>query len=389
MNFIKFAIIAGAHLVALAIVYLLSTVGGEDDGTATAGANGLVTWSNQEANADRQIVDSSSGLPFDSRSGDLNGYNAGDRQAPTMLAQNSTVNRRRQEPTRPTQSSSGGSSSSDDVLLPLSKPVTQSYPQPSRSVPASPLPQFIEYTVVSGDSLWAISKKSNNVTVDEIRFANPSLRGNNLRVGEKLRIPRKGNSQIGSSASSATTAASSAPKDPGTIYTVKPGDSLGKIAGRQGTTVPALKAANGLRSDLIRVGQTLTIPNAVKNSSLASQQWTGRKVVVKPGDSLSKIAAIYSSDAKAIMRLNNISNEGLIRIGQTILIPESSSGAASSPVPTPRNPVVENQAESRSSMIMEDPQPAAPQETLLDIEEEGSLLIEEDLVEEPLIQIED
>ncbi len=43
-------------------------------------------------------------------------------------------------------------------------------------------------------------------------------------------------------------------------YTVQAGDSLWKIARRYGTTVEAIKQANGLTSDIIVVGQVLRIP---------------------------------------------------------------------------------------------------------------------------------
>jgi LysM repeat protein len=43
-------------------------------------------------------------------------------------------------------------------------------------------------------------------------------------------------------------------------YVVQSGDTLGVIAARFGTTVDAIKAANGLSSDVINVGQRLTIP---------------------------------------------------------------------------------------------------------------------------------
>lgn len=45
-----------------------------------------------------------------------------------------------------------------------------------------------------------------------------------------------------------------------TIYTVKSGDSLWRIAQNNGTTVNALKTANGLTGDLILIGQTLKLP---------------------------------------------------------------------------------------------------------------------------------
>jgi hypothetical protein len=43
-------------------------------------------------------------------------------------------------------------------------------------------------------------------------------------------------------------------------HKVKAGDSLGKIALKYHTTVSKLKKANGLRSDMIRIGQVLKIP---------------------------------------------------------------------------------------------------------------------------------
>jgi LysM repeat protein len=43
-------------------------------------------------------------------------------------------------------------------------------------------------------------------------------------------------------------------------YKVKSGDSLSTIAAKYHTTVSKIKKANGLRSDLIRIGQVLKIP---------------------------------------------------------------------------------------------------------------------------------
>jgi outer membrane biosynthesis protein TonB len=43
-------------------------------------------------------------------------------------------------------------------------------------------------------------------------------------------------------------------------YTIKKGDSLSTIAARHGTTVTALKSANGISGTLIREGKTLVIP---------------------------------------------------------------------------------------------------------------------------------
>jgi nucleoid-associated protein YgaU len=47
---------------------------------------------------------------------------------------------------------------------------------------------------------------------------------------------------------------------PATVVTVRRGDTLWHIARTHGTTVAALKAANGLKSDRILVGQKLKVP---------------------------------------------------------------------------------------------------------------------------------
>ena len=47
-----------------------------------------------------------------------------------------------------------------------------------------------------------------------------------------------------------------------TVYVVKSGDTLSRIAKTHGTTVKAIEAANGLNDDLILVGAKLKIPEA-------------------------------------------------------------------------------------------------------------------------------
>jgi hypothetical protein len=73
-------------------------------------------------------------------------------------------------------------------------------------------------------------------------------------------------SSSGSSASRTTTAKkttsskSTAKKSSGSSYKVVRGDTLYGIARKRGSSIAKIKAANGLKSDIIRPGQVLRIP---------------------------------------------------------------------------------------------------------------------------------
>ncbi len=95
------------------------------------------------------------------------------------------------------------------------------------------------YTVKSGDTLWLLANRFGT-SVDAIKRLN-SLTGDNLQIGQVLRIP---------------TGQSSSYFD----YTVRSGDTLWLLANRYGTTVDAVKRLNGLTSDNLQIGQVLRIP---------------------------------------------------------------------------------------------------------------------------------
>ena len=74
------------------------------------------------------------------------------------------------------------------------------------------------------------------------------------------RTSTAGSKSSRSTAARKSSSRKSAPK--ARTYTVKKGDTLGAIARRNGTSVKALKRANGLKSDLIHINQKLTIPRS-------------------------------------------------------------------------------------------------------------------------------
>ncbi|HEX8435645.1 LysM peptidoglycan-binding domain-containing protein, partial [Archangium sp.] len=108
---------------------------------------------------------------------------------------------------------------------------------------------------------------------------------------------------------------------PGGSYTVRPGDTLSGIAARHGSTVDAIARANGISNpDFIQVGQHLSIPGASGSPPAPA----ARNYTVQPGDTLSGIAARHGSTVVAIALANGISNPDFIQVGQRLSIPGAS-----------------------------------------------------------------
>ena len=100
-----------------------------------------------------------------------------------------------------------------------------------------PEPNYFNYKVVSGDSLYKIAKKYN-VTVDSIKELN-NLTSNLLSIGQTIKIPTTSTNER--------------------TYIVKSGDSLYSIAKEFNTTVDNLKKLNNLPSNMLSIGQILII----------------------------------------------------------------------------------------------------------------------------------
>ena len=161
---------------------------------------------------------------------------------------------------------------------------------------------FFNYTVEFGDTLYSIAREYNT-TVNVLKEIN-NLTSNILQVGQVLKIPTRITNEDTSNY---------------IIYTVKSGDSLYKIASTYGVTVDEIKYLNGLSSNLISIGQVLKIPSTTNNN-----QTNYLTYIVKSGDSLYKIAALYSTSVDEIKTLNNLTSNNL-SIGQVLKIPTTTS----------------------------------------------------------------
>jgi len=110
-----------------------------------------------------------------------------------------------------------------------------------------------EYVVQKGDTFSTIAKKSH-VSVKAIAEANPTVEPTKLQIGQKLHIPPP------TSPIASTTYPAPEPANGGKTYTVQSGNTLISIARQFGTTAKAIRNANNLKTDSIKVGQKLKIP---------------------------------------------------------------------------------------------------------------------------------
>ncbi|WP_100401632.1 LysM peptidoglycan-binding and 3D domain-containing protein [Bacillus sp. FJAT-42315] len=104
------------------------------------------------------------------------------------------------------------------------------------------------YTVQKGDTLWGISQK-NSTTVQQLKSWN-NLSSDLIFPNQRLEV--NGGSTVAPVQSSNGT------------YTVKAGDTLGKIAAAHGLSVSSLKALNGLSSHMIYPGDQLAVAGNAK-----------------------------------------------------------------------------------------------------------------------------
>ena len=382
MKLLRIGVIAGAHVIVIAILYLMSGFGNsglKDSRLSVAGANGIVNWSSEDPNAFAPTV---SGTGFDSKASELTGFNAGDGSSVNRATLPEISSKQRFEPRRPGGSENASPPAStpsrasvdSGVLTPLGRSPAEGSGagQPQNIIAPSSTSQFIRYTVRSGDSIWGITQKFG-VSQSQLQSMNPGLTVN-IQPGQVLNVPRSGQAPEPISDS-----AQPAPVVDGSIYVVKSGDALSRIAANQGVTLSALRAANNLSGDLIRVGQKLVIPNGRKASiapSPLSKQ--GLQIVVSPGDTVSSIAIRYNVSAKDLILHNDIQNPARITPGQTLFIPSSlSNKPRSSPPPI----VVEKK----------DPVPTLstiPEDAPLILPDEDDFLQDEGWIEQiPVIQI--
>lgn len=230
-----------------------------------------------------------------------------------------------------------------------------------------PIPSGTPYTVQRGDSLWSISQKFN-VPFVVLMEANGMNRETRLRVGQEIRIPE--GYERSTVAKTSAPAATAAPAENTRSYTVRAGDTLSGIALRHRATVSEIRRLNGLQGDLIRVGQTLQVPDrgppaaapvarttqvapvpsadvgtAAEGFDLSRYTATHR---VSEGENIAMIARRYGMASRELMAVNNIDNPRNLPVGATLrVLPAGGAGPSKIDAARPVTPAPETRPAPR------------------------------------------
>ena len=212
------------------------------------------------------------------------------------------------------------------------------------------------YVVQPGDSISKIAHRTG-VSSREIMELNHIKNANLVRVGQKLQLPGYAKDvpagkvkesgvakKSGAKKASSATASKKPAGDTAGGYEVKPGDSLEKIAKKNGVKIAALKEANKLSSDKIRVGQKLVIPGKGGEAAPAPAPEAGAApapaapdmgaapaapavpptlldYTVQDGETVDSIAKTFLVKKDDILKANGATDAAQIRPGMRVKIP--------------------------------------------------------------------
>lgn len=173
------------------------------------------------------------------------------------------------------------------------------------------------YRVKAGDTLSSIANQYG-VSIQELQNINNLKSANDIKIGDIVLL---NDSRAISYTGQKTT------------YTIQAGDTISSIVKKFDTTSAVLAELNpSLQSNYnqIVIGQKLIVPaktltNTTTANSSLKKAYTGKNVEykVKSGDAFLGIANRFNISASDLAELNNTDVMTRVKIGQTLLIPET------------------------------------------------------------------
>lgn len=230
-------------------------------------------------------------------------------------------------------------------------PVTAAPATATTAATAAPSPDRPDaYTVAVGDTLSAIARRFD-IDIDVLRTLNELGDGDTILVGQTLRLVAEPTttavpepvateatelqSDIADTTPTDEMASASEPTPTleapversgnpiGSLnrtYQIRSGDTLNLIALRTGVDAESLRRLNGFvtLNAALNAGQQLILP---ATGDELRPRTPAREYQVKPGETLSRIAANHGVTLGALLQVNRIADPNAVYPGQKLLIP--------------------------------------------------------------------
>ena len=225
-------------------------------------------------------------------------------------------------------------------------PLASLTPSPTPTLP----PNQTIHVVKSGEVITNIAKQYGT-TAKAILQANNLKDNTIIRPGQTLTIPLP-------VADVPTPTPTIVPSPTPVTYVVRSGDTLSDIAAKFNTTAAALMKVNGITDPTgIHAGAVLVIvqPEAVPADTPVPVKAYG----VQANDTLFDIAAKFGVTVSELKKANGLKND-LIHIGQQLTIPAGPDGVAAAPTATPEasqtpTPALDTTANLTSTLALTQP----------------------------------
>ncbi len=172
-----------------------------------------------------------------------------------------------------------------------------------------------------------------DLETETLRELNPAIRRDLTPAAGRttLRLPEG----YGSAAEEVLATTPKSEWAPRMMHTVRKGDTLSGISSTYGSSVSAIRQANGIRGNLIHPGQNLVVPRfgtPVRQSgpSKPSRQRvaSGGNYEVQRNDTLWDIARSFGTSVDSLCSANGLTPRSTIRPGQRLEIPSGGSPSA-------------------------------------------------------------
>ena len=183
-----------------------------------------------------------------------------------------------------------------------------------------------KHKIKSGETLYTIAHK-HHTTISEVRKANGMKKGETLKLGRVLIVPKDTYFPNKKKVVKETTKKSKRFAK----HSIKNGETLFTIARKHHTTVAEVRKANGLKKgDNLKIGRLLKVPsntyNVPKNKIVKSNKTKKKsnkfvKHSIKSGETLFSIARKHHTTVSEVRVKNGLKKGDRLKIGKVLKVP--------------------------------------------------------------------